>query len=71
MKHTYNVTGMTCSGCENAVKTKLMSIPEITEVIPSKDTKTAVITMDKHVATDKLQEALGGTNSNYQISEQI
>lgn len=68
MTHTYNVTGMTCSSCENKVKTNLFSVPNITEVEVSKENNTATITMDKHVGLGTLQEALGGTASKYQIS---
>jgi copper chaperone CopZ len=68
MTHTYQVTGMTCSSCENKVKTSLLWVPEITEVEVSKTDNTATITMDKHVGIGTLQEALGGTSSKYQIS---
>ena len=65
MTHTYQVTGMTCSGCENKVKSSLLLIPEITAIEVSKDNNSATITMDKHVDLSSLQMALGG---HYQIS---
>ena len=65
MKHTYNVTGMTCSGCENKVKNSLLLLPDVTAVEVSKDTKSAIITMEKHIDLADLQNALG---SKYQIS---
>jgi len=67
MTHTYEVTGMTCSGCENTVKKSLLSIPHVTEAQVSKDTKTAIVTMDEHIALPVLQQALG---MHYQIHEQ-
>ncbi len=68
MTHTYQVTGMTCSGCEGKVKSSLLIVPEITAVEVSKDTNAATITMDSHVGLHALQEALGGSKSKYQIS---
>ena len=43
-------------------------VPDITSVEVSKDTNTATITMDKHIALSDLQKALGGAESKYQIS---
>lgn len=70
MTHTYNVTGMTCSGCEAKVKSNLMLLENVTGVEVSKDSGTATITMDKHIALSDFQRALGGTDSKYQISAQ-
>ncbi|MFI5451529.1 heavy-metal-associated domain-containing protein [Pedobacter sp. UC225_61] len=70
MKHTYQVTGMTCSGCENNVKSSLLLVPDIIDVEVSKDTNSATITMENHVALNSLQNALGGRDSKYQISAQ-
>jgi copper chaperone CopZ len=68
MTHTYQLTGMTCSGCENKVKSNLLILPDVTSVVVSKDTNTATISMDKHIGLDTLQQALGGNDSKYQIS---
>ena len=68
MTHTYQVTGMTCSGCENRVKSSLLLLPEVTSVEVSKETQSATITMDKHISLGVFQDALGGKDSKYQIS---
>ena len=68
MTHTYQLNGMTCSGCEASVKSNLMKLPEVTGVEVSKDTKTATISMEKLIAISDLQIAIGGTESKYQIS---
>ena len=68
MTHTYQLTGMTCSGCENKVKSNLLILPDVTAVEVSKDANTATVSMDKHIDLDTLQQALGGTDSKYQIS---
>lgn len=65
MVHTYQVTGMTCSSCEAKVKSALMTIENVTDVIVSKDENTATITMDKHIALSNLQKAL---EARYTIS---
>lgn len=67
MTHTYQLTGMTCSGCEAKVKSKLTSLPLVSEVMVSKDNNTATITTTKHISLSELQNAIGGTESKYQI----
>jgi copper chaperone CopZ len=68
MTHTYQLTGMTCTGCEAKVKRNLMTVENVTSVETSKDTNTATISMDKHIALSDLQESIGGKESKYQIS---
>lgn len=68
MIHTYQVTGMTCTSCEAKVKSSLLMVENVTNVEVSKNENTATITMDKHIALDKLQIALGGVASKYQIA---
>ena len=59
MKHTYKITGMTCSSCEEEVTSSLLEVENITSVTVSKDTELAIITMDKHVPLNDLKIALG------------
>ncbi|TCD11774.1 heavy-metal-associated domain-containing protein [Pedobacter frigidisoli] len=68
MTHTYQLTGMTCGGCGNKVKSNLLVLPDVTSVEVSKDTNSATISMDKHIGLDTLQQALGGAESKYQIA---
>ena len=56
---------MTCSSCEAKVKSALVSIKNITNVIVSKDDNSATITMDKHIALIDLQKSL---DPKYKIS---
>jgi copper chaperone CopZ len=58
MTHTYKVTGMTCSSCEAKVKSSLLTLPNVTEAEVSKDSQTAIITMDKHIPLATFQNAL-------------
>ena len=68
MTHTYQLTGMTCTGCEAKVKRNLMTLSEVTSAETSKENNTATISMNKHIALSDLQEAIGGKESKYQIS---
>lgn len=68
MTHTYQLTGMTCSSCENKVKNNLLLLPEINAVDVSKDENTATISMDRHIGLSEIQDALGGADSKYKIS---
>ena len=68
MTHTYQLTGMTCGNCEATVKISLLKLPDVTSVEVSKETKTATITMEKHIALSELQKSLGGSDGKYQIS---
>lgn len=67
MTHTYQITGMTCANCEAKVKSAILTLPDITSAVVSKDTGSAVITMSKHVPLSDLQTAIGA-NGKYQIS---
>ncbi|MGO4876414.1 heavy-metal-associated domain-containing protein [Pedobacter psychrotolerans] len=70
MTHTYQLTGMTCGGCENKVKSNLLILPDVTAVEVSKDTQSATISMEKHIGLAALQQALGGPESKYKITSQ-
>jgi copper chaperone CopZ len=65
MTHTYNLTGMTCSGCETKVRSALLTVEHVTDVEVSKENQTATISMDKHIALSDLQKAL---DSKYRIT---
>lgn len=58
MVHTYQITGMTCTRCEETVKSALLMIENVTNVEVSKEENSATVTMDKHISLEKLQKAL-------------
>lgn len=65
MKHTYSVTGMTCTGCVAKVKSQLLMHPDVLSAevtLPDQ----AVIEMNRHISTSELQQAIG--NPKYTIS---
>jgi copper chaperone CopZ len=67
MKHTYQITGMSCQSCINKIKNELLRIDEITQVDISLAEGTAEIEMLQHVDTSVLQTALAKAGS-YTIS---
>ena len=69
MTHTYNVSGMTCSGCEAKVKALLTRTAQVQEVNIDLAKGTATITMEGHIPTARLQEALKDY-PKYQLTEQ-
>ncbi|HMG15291.1 MAG TPA: cation transporter [Saprospiraceae bacterium] len=68
MKHTYNVSGMTCAGCESKVKYLLSQINGVKNVKMDLSKGTAEIEMDGHISTDSLIAALKDY-PKYQLSE--
>lgn len=69
MTHTYNVSGMTCSGCEAKVKALLSRTAQVQEVNIDLAKGTATIDMEGHIPTARLQEALKDY-PKYQLTEQ-
>jgi Cu2+-exporting ATPase len=57
MTHSYNITGMSCNGCRTTVENALNTINGV-EAKVSLDPPVATITMENHVSTELLQEAL-------------
>lgn len=68
MTHTYNITGMTCTGCQAKVQSLLSNIPHITKVDIDLANNKADVTMDEHVHTANLQAALANY-PKYSLSE--
>ena len=62
MEKIIHIEGMGCSGCENRVKKALEALPQVSHARVSKDTKTAVVTLDGAVEDALLKEtaACGG-----------
>jgi len=57
MTHTYIISGMTCNGCRTKVEKALNAVDGIKANV-TLDPPLASITMEKHIATGQLQEAL-------------
>lgn len=67
MTHNYTIEGMTCGSCEAKVKSALLSMPHVLSAEVSKETKTATVEMEKHIAISEFQKALGGEQGKYRI----
>lgn len=65
MKHQYIISGMSCNGCRTKVEKTLNEVEGIQAEV-NLNSGEAVITMDKHIATEKLQEVLSAVG-NYTI----
>lgn len=70
MKHTYTVTGMTCSSCEAKVKSALLMVENVTDVEVDKNANSATITMTKHVALSDFKTVLHDRDPKYNIEAQ-
>jgi Cu+-exporting ATPase len=57
MTHLYSITGMSCDGCRSKVEKTLNAIEGIKASV-SQNPPVATITMEKHIPTAQLQEAL-------------
>lgn len=68
MKHEYKLTGMTCTSCEEKVRTALQKIPEIQNVELSHKKDSAKITMSSHLPLSALQDALQPLGDKYEIT---
>lgn len=58
MKHTYQVTGMTCSGCQYKVQHLLNQVNHVQEATVDLVKGEVTVEMDKHINTPTLQAAL-------------
>jgi copper chaperone CopZ len=70
MTHTYQISGMTCSGCQNKVESLLYKVEGLTNVTIDLAKGTADITMGRHIPTDSLQAALKDY-PKYQLTEAV
>ena len=58
MTHTYNVSGMTCTGCQTKVQSLLSKVKGVKNVAIDLGKGEVTIDMDKHIGSDKLKNAL-------------
>ena len=70
MKKKYELSGMSCGGCVNSVRQILLQIPDVIVAEIQLNPPTAVLTMNKDIALEKLQEQLA-QSGNYTIRDLI
>ncbi|MCG2615555.1 cation transporter [Terrimonas sp. NA20] len=68
MTHSYNISGMTCNSCVARVKSELLKLGNIESAEVQLTAPQATITMNQHINTGKLQEAVSKAG-HYTISE--
>ena len=68
MTHTYSVKGMSCGGCVANVRKAIESVAGVTKAEVQQQPGQATVTMDKHVDTAVLQQAIK-QYGNYEINE--
>lgn len=68
MTHTYKISGMTCDGCIAKVTYLLKQLPDVTDVRINLEAGEADVTMQHHISTPALQDALKDY-PKYQLSE--
>lgn len=66
MTHTYKITGMTCGSCKASVEKSLENIEDVTNVEVNLEKGEAEVSMNKHISTELLQNALP---EKYTLSE--
>lgn len=66
MTHTYKITGMTCGSCKASVQKSLENIEDVTNVEVNLEKGEAEVSMNKHISTELLQNALP---EKYTLSE--
>jgi P-type Cu+ transporter len=67
MKHTYKVTGMSCTGCKTSVESALVELSDVLGAEVDLKKEQVIINMSKHVELKDLQEALPLAGLHYTI----
>jgi Cu2+-exporting ATPase len=65
MKHSYQISGMTCMGCRSHVENTLKEIEGVQAVEVELENSSAKIEMEKHIGIEKFQKVL--EDSKYEI----
>ncbi len=67
MKHTYQVSGMSCTGCRNHVEQTLSKVEGVTSVAVDLEKGEASIEMDSHIPLEVLQKTMQQDAEAYSI----
>ncbi|MBC9795921.1 heavy metal translocating P-type ATPase [Sinomicrobium weinanense] len=67
MKHTYKISGMSCTGCKNHVEGILRKVDGVTGVTVNLEKEEAVVEMNDHVPFEKLEQAMKDDGGHYGI----
>ncbi len=67
MKHTYQIQGMTCSGCRSRIENTLSKVEGVTKVMVDLEKGEATIEMENHIAIETFQNVLKNEHGHYSI----
>ncbi len=67
MKHTYQISGMTCDGCRSHVEKTLSEVSGVTKVSVRLEDKSASIEMADHISVETFKTALEKDGGTYGI----
>ncbi len=67
MKHTYQISGMTCNGCKSHVEKTLKLVRGISDVSVDLAKGEAIVNMDHHIHLEALKEGLKKDGGRYDI----
>ena len=68
MTHTYNVSGMTCTGCQAKVQNVISKVQGVKNVVIDLSKGEVTVDMDRHIPTNELQAVLKDY-PKYQLTE--
>lgn len=68
MKHTYQVTGMTCAGCQYKVQHLLSQVKNVQDAVVDLNKGEVTVEMSQHINTPTLQAALKD-HPKYQLTD--
>ena len=68
MKHTYKISGMTCTSCQAKVQHLILKVKGVSNITIDLEKGEADITMEHHIATSELKDALK-EYPKYQLTE--
>ncbi len=67
MKHSYQITGMTCDGCRKHVEDTLADVAGVEEAQVDLSSGEATLTMTQHIELEELKQALKRDSGRYDI----
>lgn len=67
MTHNYEISGMTCLGCQSNIENALNEVDGVIEARVDLERAEAVISMERHIEVEEFQKVLEDMDGNYQI----
>ncbi len=68
MTHKYQISGMSCMGCQNSVEAAVKALPEVTNITTNLKEGEVTIDMTSHISPEKLQQTLTAAGLHYTVA---